>query len=163
LTDQATVKFQNEVGFPFLQGLPAVIRALGGLAFYGARKGRRVAPLAPPTGRAETLQGAAVDAALARHGPTLPRSALATSPQGAAPAPAGIGFPVALKIVSAAISHKTEAGGVRLHLSSAAEVERAAHALAASAAKAAPGAAIDGYLVQEMVDGVEMLVGARTD
>ena len=45
LTDQATVKFQNEVGFPFLQGLPAVIRALGGLAFYGARKGRSIAPL----------------------------------------------------------------------------------------------------------------------
>ena len=56
LTDQATVKFQNEVGFPFLQGLPAVIRALGGLAFYGARKGRSIAPLAAPAGRAETLR-----------------------------------------------------------------------------------------------------------
>ena len=46
LTDQATVKFQNEVGFPFLQGLPSVIRALGALAFYGARKGQDIAPLA---------------------------------------------------------------------------------------------------------------------
>ena len=76
LTDQATVKFQNEVGFPFLQGLPAVIRALGGLAFYGARKGRSIAPLAAPAGRAETLEGAAFEAALARHGLTLPRSAI---------------------------------------------------------------------------------------
>jgi acetyltransferase len=163
LTDQATVKFQNEVGFPFLQGLPAVIRALGGLAFYGARKGRDIVPLAPPAGRAETLEGAAFDAALARHGLTLPRSAIAKSPQEAAAGAAKIGFPVALKIVSSAISHKTEAGGVRLHLSSAAEVERAAQDLTASAAKAAPGAPIDGYLVQEMVDGVEMIIGARTD
>src|SRR5262245_2994699 len=163
LTDQATVKFQNEVGFPFLQGLPAVIRALGGLAFYGARKGRRIAPLAPPTGRAETLQDAAFDAALAHHGLTLPRSAIAKSPQEAAAAAAKIGFPVALKIVSSAILHKTEAGGVRLHLPSPAEVERTAHELAASAAKAAPGAAIDSYLVQEMVEGVEMIIGARTD
>jgi acyl-CoA synthetase (NDP forming) len=163
LTDQATVKFQNEVGFPFLQGLPAVIGALGGLAFYGARAGRGIAPLAPPAGRAETLEGAALDAALARHGLTLPRSASGASPQDAAAAAEKIGFPVALKIVSRAISHKTEAGGVRLHLSSAAEVERAAHMLAASAAKAVPGAVIDGYLVQEMVDGVEMIVGARTD
>lgn len=163
LTDQATVKFQNEVGFPFLQGLPAVIRALGGLAFYGARAGRSMAPLAAPTGRAETLEGAALEAALAKHGVTLPRSASAASPQAAAAAASEIGFPVALKIVSRAISHKTEAGGVRLHLASAAEVERAAHELAASAAKAVPGAAIDGYLVQEMVDGVEMIVGARSD
>ncbi len=88
---------------------------------------------------------------------------MAQSPQDAAAAAAKIGFPVALKIVSSAISHKTEAGGVRLHLSSEAEVARAAQELAASAAKAVPGAPIDGYLVQEMVDGVEMIVGARTD
>ena len=51
-------EFQDEVGFPFLQGLPAIIRALGALAFYGARKGRRIAALPPPTGKRETLQGA---------------------------------------------------------------------------------------------------------
>jgi acetyltransferase len=163
LTDAATVKFQNEVGFPFLQGLPSVIRVLGALAFYGERKGRQISPLAAPGGRVETLRGSALEAALARHGLPSPRSAFARSGPDAAAAAAGIGFPVALKIVSAAISHKTEVGGVRLHLASEADVERAAHALAASAAAAAPGAPIDGYLVQEMVDGVEMIVGARTD
>jgi acetyltransferase len=163
LTDQAAVTFQNDVGFPFLQGLPSVIRALSALAFYGARKGRTIAALAPPTGGADTLQGAAFDAALGRHGLTPPRSAVAASPGAAAAAATRIGFPVALKIVSRAISHKTEAGGVRLHLASTAGVESAAHALAASAAKAAPGAPIDGYLVQEMVEGVEMILGARTD
>jgi acetyltransferase len=163
LTDKATVKFQNEVGFPFLQGLPSVIRALSALAFYGSRKGRTIRGLPMPSGRLDTLQGAAFEAALARHGLTLPKSALAGSPDQAADAAAGIGFPVALKLVSRAISHKTEAGGVRLHLGSAAEVERAAHALAASAAKTVLGASIDGYLVQEMVDGVEMILGARTD
>jgi acyl-CoA synthetase (NDP forming) len=93
----------------------------------------------------------------------LPRSAFAATAAEAAAAAARIGFPVALKIVSRAISHKTEAGGVRLHLGSQAQVEGAAQALAASAAKAAPGAEIEGYLVQEMVDGVEMILGARTD
>jgi acyl-CoA synthetase (NDP forming) len=163
LTDQATVKFQNQVGFPFLQGLPSVIRALGALAFYGARKGRSIALLAAPAGRPETLEGAALEAALAQQGLTLPRSALAKSPPDAVAAASRIGFPVALKIVSRAITHKTEVGGVRLHLSSEAEVERAAHELAASAAKSAPGAPLDGYLVQEMVEGVEMIIGARTD
>ena len=39
----------------------------------------------------------------------------------------------------------------------------ASDALSISAAKAAPGAPIDGFLVQEMVDGIEMILGARTD
>jgi acetyltransferase len=163
LTDKTTLKFQSDVGFPFLQGLPSAIRALGALAFYGARKGRKFAALAPPAGRAETLRGEAFDAALAKAGLTLPKSALVRTPQEAGDAAARIGFPVALKIVSSAISHKTEAGGVRLHLGSAAEVERAAQALAAAAVRYAPGAPIDGYRVQEMVDGIEMLLGARTD
>ena len=163
LTDQTSVKFQDEVGFPFLQGLTSVIGALGALAFYGARKGKEIAELSAPTGKAETLQGAAFDAALTRHGLTLPKSVVASSPEEAAAAATRIGFPVALKIVSTAISHKTEVGGVRLNLASPDDVVRAAAALTDSAAKAAPGAKIDGFLVQEMVDGVEMILGARTD
>jgi len=163
LTDKTTLQFQSDVGFPFLQGLPAVIRALGGLAFYGARKGREIAPLHPPQGHAETLQGDVFEAALAQHGLTLPKSAVAHSPEEAAVAAGRIGFPVALKIISRGISHKTEVGGVRLNLGSGDEVVRASAALAASVARAAPGARVEAFLVQEMVDGVEMILGARTD
>jgi acetyltransferase len=163
VTGKEAVDFQEEVGFPFLQGLPAVINSLSALAFYGARTGRKIAPLAPPKGKAETLHGAAFEAALTRHGLTPPKSGLVISPSEAAALATRIGFPVALKIVSKAISHKTEAGGVRLNLASAEQVENAAHALVASAAKAAPDAKIDGFQVQEMVDGVEVILGARTD
>jgi acetyltransferase len=163
VTGKEAVDFQEQVGFPFLQGLPAVIKALSALAFYGARTGRKVPPLLPPKGRTETLQGAAFETALVRHGLTPPKSGFATSPSEAATVATRIGFPVALKIVSRAISHKTEAGGVRLNLALAEQVEQAAHALVASAAKAAPGAQIDGFNVQEMVDGVEVILGARTD
>jgi len=151
------------VGFPFLQGLPSVINALGALAFYSARKGRDIPVLPAPQGKADTLHGAALQAALVRHGLTPPRSALANSPEEAALAAERIGFPVALKIVSRGISHKTEVGGVRLNLGSGDEVVRAAAMLAASVARAAPGARVEAFLVQEMVDGIEMIVGARTD
>jgi acetyltransferase len=161
IVDNATIEFQEQVGFPFLQGLPACIRAFGALAFYGARKGNKVAGLPPATGKVETLKGAAFEAALAQRGLAPPKSVVAKVPEEAAVAAAKIGFPVALKLVSSAISHKTEVGGVRLHLGSAAEVERAALELAAIAAKA--GAPLDGYLVQEMVEGIEMIVGARND
>ena len=72
------------------------------------------------------------------------------------------GKSVPLKIVSAQISHKTEVGGVRLNLKTVQEVENAAQALIA-VAKTVPGARIDGFLVQEMVEGVEVILGARTD
>src|ERR1700676_2885194 len=108
--DQQAVAFQDEVGFPYLQGLPETVRALAALTFYGARRGRRIAPLPPPKGRAETLQGNTFEAALARHGLTPPKSACATSPGEAAEIASGIGFPVALKIASTQISHKTEVG-----------------------------------------------------
>jgi acyl-CoA synthetase (NDP forming) len=161
--EKVSVDFQDQVGIPFLQGLPAVIRTMAALSFYSARKGRKLAPLPAPRGRAETLEGVALEAALANHGLTPPKSEVARTPSEAAAAAAKIGFPVAVKIVSAQISHKTEVGGVRLNLTSPADVERAAAALAATAEKAVPGARIDGFLVQEMVDGEEVILGARLD
>jgi acetyltransferase len=71
--------------------------------------------------------------------------------------------PVAVKIVSPQISHKTEVAGVRLNLASAVEVERAAQALATNVAKAVPNAQLDGFLVQEMVTGTEVILGAGHD
>jgi acyl-CoA synthetase (NDP forming) len=68
-----------------------------------------------------------------------------------------------LKIRSADILHKTEAGGVALDLRSRDAVKKAADDLAASARAAFPGARIDGFLVQEMVSGIEAIVGACSD
>src|SRR5207302_3772955 len=72
-------------------------------------------------------------------------------------------FPVALKIRSRDILHKTEVGGVALDLQNRDAVRAAAEALAASGRAAQPSARIDGFLVQEMVSGIEAIVGARDD
>jgi acetyltransferase len=155
--------FENEVGVPFLQGLRPTLHALAGLAFFAARSGRRIDPLPSPNGQAETLKGAALEQALGRHGLKSPRSVIAQTPEEAAAAAMRIGFPVALKIVSAEISHKTEFGGVRLGLADAGAVKSATEALLATIRRQAPRASIDGVLVQEMVRGVEIILGARTD
>jgi acetyltransferase len=64
--------------------------------------------------------------------------------------------PVAVKMLSAAVIHKTEAGGVRLGVSTAAELDEALDALVAAGA--------DRFLLETMVaDGVDMIVGARRD
>ncbi len=161
MVNQAGLDYQDTTGMPFLQGLAPTVRAMNALWFYGARKGRAVAELPPAAGTQADTAGEALQAALAACGITPPAGAFADSARDAVRAAEAIGFPVALKIVSADISHKTEAGGVRLGLRDGAEVTAAADQMAASVAAA--GAALDGFLVQEMVDGIEMIVGARID
>ena len=100
---------------------------------------------------------------LAANELTPPRSALAKEPEDAAAKAAAIGFPVAVKIVSPQASHKTEVGGVSLHLADADAVRSAATAMAAHLTRHDPKAAIEGFLVQEMVDGLEMILGVRED
>src|SRR5207245_3454454 len=99
----------------------------------------------------------------ARHGIALPRSHEVASPAEAATAAEAIGFPIVLKIRSPDILHKTEAGGVVLDLRSREAVLTASDALMAAARAPHPAARIDGFLVQEMVSGVEAIIGARHD
>jgi acyl-CoA synthetase (NDP forming) len=74
------------------------------------------------------------------------------------------GYPVALKILSADIAHKTEAGGVALNLADDDAVRRAYGEVTRAAAAAQPGARIDGVMVQKMERGVaEIIVGATRD
>ena len=155
--------FQAKVGVPFIQGLPETIRAAQNLVRYAEALRVGVAPLAPPRGSAASLEGEAFARLLAAHGLTLPRSALASTAQDAARCATEIGFPVAVKIQSPQAPHKTEVGGVALNLVDASAVRAAADAMARRLAAQQPGAAIDGFLVQEMVDGVELIVGVRED
>ncbi|CDR05529.1 acetate--CoA ligase family protein [Streptomyces iranensis] len=76
-----------------------------------------------------------------------------------------IGFPVVLKIVSPDILHKTDAGGVRVGLTSCAEVRSAFSAIVGNARGYDAKARIQGVQVQQMVPdgGQEVIVGAVTD
>jgi succinyl-CoA synthetase beta subunit len=88
---------------------------------------------------------------------------MVTTADQAAVAASGIGFPVAVKIVSPQASHKTEVGGVTLGLRDATGVRAAAETMSARLTRHDAGARIDGFLVQEMVSGVEMILGVRED
>jgi acyl-CoA synthetase (NDP forming) len=77
---------------------------------------------------------------------------------------ARLGYPVALKVVSAQISHKSDVGGVKLGLADAEAVGAAFDAITQSAAEAAPDATIDGVSVQRMAEpGIEVIAGMTTD
>lgn len=79
---------------------------------------------------------------------------------------ADIGFPVALKILSPDISHKSDAGGVVLHLGSEASVRDAADAMRARISENIPDARLDGFTVQQMAARTgahELIAGAAVD
>jgi acetyltransferase len=154
--------FQAAAGLPFLQGMPQVARAASALTRFAAAQSRGERA-APARGTSGPLPAQALNAALERAGMTLPRSLSAPDAAAAARAAEAIGFPVALKLVSPAALHKTEVGGVALGLRSAAEVARAAGDMMARLQAAQPDAPLEGFLVQEMVSGAELLLGARTD
>ncbi|HEX4214350.1 MAG TPA: acetate--CoA ligase family protein [Candidatus Dormibacteraeota bacterium] len=100
----------------------------------------------------------------AAYGIPTPEEAVATSAREAAVAASRIGYPVALKVVSPDVLHKTEAGGVLLGLRDAADVEAGFTTVLDAVRAHAPEARIDGVQVQRQVGGgVELLVGAVTD
>ena len=75
-----------------------------------------------------------------------------------------LGFPVVLKVQSADLPHKTEAGGVRLNLADRDAVTAAYAAMLADVARHRPDAAIDGVLVQRMAPkGQELVIGMVDD
>jgi len=73
------------------------------------------------------------------------------------------GFPVAMKILSPDISHKTEVNGVRLHLADAGQVEAGFADLTASVARLRPAARIEGVVIEPMARGHEVMVGIARD
>ncbi|TPM98491.1 acetate--CoA ligase family protein [Mesorhizobium sp. B2-1-5] len=101
---------------------------------------------------------------LAAYGITGVAEQFCKNREDAAKAAEAIGYPVVLKIVSADISHKTEAGGVRLGIKDAEGLEQAYDAIMASAKSYAPKAIIPGVLVQRMRSGgIELIVGTSQD
>jgi acetate---CoA ligase (ADP-forming) len=101
---------------------------------------------------------------LAAYGIPVTHDVLAHSAAEAARAAASIGYPVATKVSSPDLPHKSDLGLVTLGLSNGAEVKRAYKALLAAADAADAGASIDGVLVSGMVaGGTETVVGMSHD
>lgn len=98
------------------------------------------------------------------YGIPLPQSVLARDPEEAVEAAEKIGYPVAMKIASPDILHKTDIGGVRLNIRGPDEVRDSFDLLNYRALRFMPEAEIWGVLVQEMVEGChEVLVGMSRD
>ena len=101
---------------------------------------------------------------LRAYGFPLPASKLAKSKKEAVAASKKIGYPVVLKIASPQIIHKSDAGGVKVNLQNAKDVENAFDTIIKNAKKYNKKADIKGVLVVEMVKGgKEMIIGSKLE
>jgi acetate---CoA ligase (ADP-forming) len=101
---------------------------------------------------------------LATAGIRVPDGELARTADDALAVAKRIGYPVVLKAQAAALSHKTEAGGVVLNLRDDSAVRAAWDTMVSNVKHAAPNISLDGALVEKMLPkGVELMVGAKRD
>jgi acetyltransferase len=108
----------------------------------------------------------AVGAVLRAYGIAAPQNRVVATPEAAAEAASALGFPVALKIRSPDLTHKSDIGGVMLNLGNDARVRSEAAAMLARTQKARPEAKLEGFLVQQMVErpgALELIVGVIDD
>jgi acyl-CoA synthetase (NDP forming) len=170
-TDEAKAFTKKWRALPFLQGHRASANAIAAVLEYQGARSRAVPALPAHPNRAKalrTLKGeegpldeARAASLLALYGVHRPNEAVVTTPAQAAAAATKIRGPVAVKALAPELPHKAKLGGVRLGLRGPAEVEVAASEVLAAAKRG--GAKAPKVLVQEMVHGHEVLVGAIVD
>lgn len=164
----------NRAGVPAVTFPEDAARALGHLHAQAqgvARPGesvRRPADLPDPKTVVFPFQPVLTDwdlrPVLAAYGIRLPPAALAQTPAEAARLAREVGFPVALKLMSPDLLHKSDLGGVALNLVTPEEVSRAAAEMLRHFQERLPGARVQGIEVQGMVTGgVEVIVGLVRD
>lgn len=171
---QRAVNALHERGIAVLRGAEPAAEAVAGLvAFAEARRrwesdARAGAEAIMPPLRLPQLEGPVptdqAAALLSEHGVNIAPVAFAPDADAAIKAAAQLGHPVAIKVESPDILHKTEVDGVRLGLSSPDAIRAAYSDIVAGARAVCPDAVIPGVVVQAMGAGdVEFVIGLKED
>ena len=172
------VRILEEAGVPCYPFPEPAVTALAGMALVAERAsaetsasrsvtspaGARAAVEHLRAARSARLGLAELTPLLSAYGIPILTPRIARTAEKAATIAADLGCPVALKIASPDISHKTDVGGVSLGLTSPTEVARTAEAMLTQVRQRRPDAAIQGLVVQPMAPaGKELLLGAVRD
>ena len=161
--------YAHASGLPLMEDVSAAMRAIRCLVDYGAFRRKALALTRGVSGAAialapgRTLTEAESKIVLGQTNLPLTREFLARDADEAARLARDLDADLAIKVQSADIPHKSDIGGVELHVKPD-QAAAAAQRVLANAARACPEARIDGVLVQEMIDdGVEFILGMTFD
>jgi acetyltransferase len=147
------------------RGLLQVTPPRAELAPPDVARARSIVEAVLAAGREVLSEGEAKELLAAFHIPVA-RVIPAANENDAMAAAQSLGFPVAMKILSPDITHKTEVGGVRLGVRDIGDVREAFAALVSNAQRAKPEARIEGVVVEPMIEkpnGRELMVGVLRD
>ncbi len=169
------ITYLEQNGVPCILGAGRAVHALAVLTDFARKRrefqqhGRRTLnriierqALDLPAG-AGTLGEHRSKQVLARYGIPVVKEALLQAGEIETLKAAPLAFPLAVKIESPDVPHKTEAGAVRLNVRDLDGLKQAAREVLATARKYKPDARIEGVLVQEMATGTEIIAGAVND
>lgn len=176
-TNQDSRRILVDAGVPTYQDPTRAIGALGALRRFQEQMGRITEePVREPdrarAARARALLGedpalteAASKSLLGLYGLPVVQESVATTVEGAvAAAEVMAAYPVAVKVLSVDLPHKSDVGGVRLGVADAAGVRHASEGILADVAERRPDARIEGLVVQQMApSGVELVCGMHRD
>ena len=170
--DRATREMLIAEGVAPMQGLRETLDAIAGAVWHGRRRERmrRDTPAGDTAVRDErgisiqVLDEHQAKSWLRRAGVPVPAGRVAGT-RDAPRVAEDIGFPVAVKMLSDRLPHKTEAGAVALGVSSPADVEAAIARIRACVHRYDAGAVSDRFLIERMMEPAvaELLVGIRAD
>ena len=171
----AGVRYLQEQGYPVYQFPEEAAKAMGALHRYAEFLSHQELPeftLVHDRSKAASIISGCLAAGKTKlgemegleilkcYGFNVPEIRLARTEQEAAQFAQELAFPVAMKIVSSRILHKTETGGVILGIKSVDDARRAFNAIIESTGQYAPGVDIDGVLVEKMAPpGEEIILG----
>jgi acyl-CoA synthetase (NDP forming) len=166
-TPEICKEYESE-GFPCFEDPSRAVATMAALMHFGVAfdQGRAPMPDVPklpalPDGGLGEKEAKSI---LAGFGLPVVEDVLATTADEAVAAAAKTNSPVALKIASADILHKTEVGGVELGISGNDAVTASFNRIIANAEKGAPSAKIDGVIVSPMVEhGIDCILGSKLD
>jgi acyl-CoA synthetase (NDP forming) len=161
-------------GIPCFLSPRRSLSALGAMHRFGLKAERYKARSAVPSDRPIARQALDLPASgslgeraskqvLAQYGIRSVRERLISVDEIDTASAEGLAFPLAVKIESPDIAHKTEAGAIRLNVKSVEELRRAAREVVDAARNYRREARIDGVLAQEMASGTEIIIGAVDD
>ena len=156
----------EQMGFVVIEDPSRAVAVVAALTRIGRTRTSHSAPVSVvpiplPTG---AMDEAAAKRLLGEAGIPFVPERIACNAAEAAAAATALGYPVALKVLSADLTHKSDVGGVRLGLRNAEEVTTAWDEMMRQVAEKAPGAHVTGGLIAPMVTGgVETVLGVTCD
>ncbi|MGY4879573.1 acetate--CoA ligase family protein [Vreelandella aquamarina] len=170
----------HEAGLPIYASIEHAVRVLAALGergeYLGQREPQAAFEVAQPVGAAQALLEDAQKAGrdlfeyeakslLAAHGIEVPQEQVVRTPEALGHAATALAdTPLAMKVVSKDILHKSDAGGVKLNLRGEPALQAAYEQIMASSRAYAPDAEIEGVLVTPMAEkGVEVIIGMLRD